>query len=371
MNRGGSFEDSWETCRAVASVSHMRCCIPETLVQVRACLLTAVSQELNGQITAETVNLTAQCSLAGLSESPLLTALRRPDLRVSRAEILFRSPCPHSRCFPDDFPDSLHCALADQASALVAQPGPVNTASLEMFRHCTRRHVLAGLKLVRQRRDLLEAARSSVEMDKIWNELQRDCQALFLTEMLGRLWGGILEARSQSEGADSILRNLARYVLLQHLELRREILHLMNRWLYRGLPAGRGTRFPYRRMERWTDVLLGPLVVRYSLEDYVFDVNRSREYSPEYGTSRRNQESVAGRLPRKLSDRRFFDLLSRTVGGPSTSAGPSGGDDPEHSGNASGRSAVRRTSLFAGASVGRAGVDPLAHGGGVNNIAGA
>jgi len=191
--------------------------------------------------------------------------------------------------------------LADQASALVAQPGPVNTASLEMFRHCTRRHVLAGLKLIRQRRDLLEAARSSVEMDKIWNELQRDCQALFLTEMLGRLWGGILEARSQSEGADSILRNLARYVLLQHLELRREILHLMNRWCTEAYPQVAALDFQYRRMERWTDVLLGPLVVRYSLEDYVFDVNRSREYSPEYGTSRRNQESVAGRLPRKLA----------------------------------------------------------------------
>src|SRR5690606_33057442 len=34
-----------------------------------------------------------------------------------------------------------------------------------------------------------------------------------------------------------------------------------------------------RRMERWTDALLGPLVAEYGIDEFAFDSQRAREFS--------------------------------------------------------------------------------------------
>jgi len=196
--------------------------------------------------------------------------------------------------------------LADQAPALVSHSFPNSAPALELFRDCTRRHVMTGLKLVKHHREELEKLSGGEGSEKVWETLDRDCRALFLTEMLGRLWGGILEGRSRSVGTDPVLSNVARYVLLQHLEMRREILSLMNRWCSEAYPQVAALDFQCRRMERWTDVLLGPLVEKYRLHDFAFDPNRAREYSVGDELQGRNGRNHIGRLPRKLAIEGFL-----------------------------------------------------------------
>lgn len=196
--------------------------------------------------------------------------------------------------------------LAEQAPTLAADTQTPCGTALELFRSCTRRHVTAGLKLVRQSRGELERLEGGAGSERIWKSLHSDCRAMFLTEMLGRLWSGILEARSRRVGSDPLLKNVARYALLQHLELRREILNLMNRWCSEAYPQVADLDFQYRRMERWTDVLLGPLVKQYGLHDYVFDPSRAMEYSLVEDLPGKTSRGSVGRLPRNQAINGFL-----------------------------------------------------------------
>lgn len=210
--------------------------------------------------------------------------------------------------------------LADQAPSLVASSHTPSPAALELFRSCTRRHVISALRMLKEHGANLERLADEDGFDplgesgsgdsgsdateKIWESIQRDCRAMFLTEILGRLWCGVLEARGRKPGSDPLICNVARYVLLQHLELRREILNLMNRWCTEAYPQVAALDFQYRRMERWTDVLLGPLVKRHRLQDFVFDPERAMEYSIDENLP--GKSGVVGRLPRKLAIEGFL-----------------------------------------------------------------
>lgn len=191
--------------------------------------------------------------------------------------------------------------LAERSDYLIEQPHSTSIAALELFRNCTRRHVLAGIRLLRTRSTELERLNCGEKFEQIWDDLQSDCIAMFLTELLGRFWSGILEARSRRESCDPLLKNVARHVLLQHLGLRREILNLMNRWCTAAYPQVAALDFQCRRMERWTDVLLGPMVKRYALQEYVFEPERAIEYAPIEEQSEVYRRIPSARLPRKLA----------------------------------------------------------------------
>jgi len=203
--------------------------------------------------------------------------------------------------------------LAEHAPDIVLSPHVGSSAALELFRSCSRRHALTGMRLLKRHREELEDVAGTPVEEALWEEIQRDCRALFLAEMLGRLWAGIIDARSRMECAETSGRNVARYVLLQHLELRREILNLMNRWCSEAYPQVAALDFQCRRMERWTDVLLGPLVKDYKLQDYVFDADRAMEYSFGNDDRSRSERGIVGKLPRKLAIDGFLQSYGGTL----------------------------------------------------------
>ena len=110
---------------------------------------------------------------------------------------------------------------------------------------------------------------------------------LLVGELLTRIAGAVLTAcdrRQRLQRAEPIARNL----LAVHQKCRADVLRLLLHSTI--LPAdqlGELDRLR-RRVERWTDVLIGPLIAHYGddLADFAFDARRAREFAVDQMSAR-------------------------------------------------------------------------------------
>lgn len=110
---------------------------------------------------------------------------------------------------------------------------------------------------------------------------------LLMGELLTRVAGAVLTAcdrRQRLRRAEPIARN----VLTIHQQCRASVLRLLLHSTC--LPADQLAELDRlrRRVERWTDMLLGPLVAHYGneLADFAFDPRRAREFGEDQSQSR-------------------------------------------------------------------------------------
>jgi hypothetical protein len=133
---------------------------------------------------------------------------------------------------------------------------------------------------VRHWRTILKQWRDSEPSSESWRTLQRTLHAVFTGEVLSRLMATLMDASDLKRG----VRNagpIGRSVFVAHLEIRQSALQL----LVDG-PQISGEQLARldtlrRRAERWADVLIGHLVVRYGVTDYCFDLSRARDFGSE------------------------------------------------------------------------------------------
>ncbi len=102
---------------------------------------------------------------------------------------------------------------------------------------------------------------------------------ILVAELLTRVWSTVLLARDVYHANDEC-QQLARHVFLGQMEARHEVLKMLadpNR-----LPSRETTAIDRlrRRVERWTDVLVGPMVIQYGVTDFAFDVERAKDHGP-------------------------------------------------------------------------------------------
>ncbi len=110
---------------------------------------------------------------------------------------------------------------------------------------------------------------------------------LLIGELLTRVAGAVLTAcdrRQRLRRAEPIARN----VLTVHQQCRASVLRLLLHSTC--LPADQLAELDRlrRRVERWTDVLIGPLVAHYGneLADFAFDPRRARDFGEEQSLAR-------------------------------------------------------------------------------------
>lgn len=113
-----------------------------------------------------------------------------------------------------------------------------------------------------------------------WNGYRTLVEEIFLADVLSRVWGAVLTAydrRRQTSFAEPIAYN----VMTGQMQARQIALRSM-------ISAGSSDAerialidHTRRRAERWTDVLLGHLVLKYDVEEFAFDPERAREFGHE------------------------------------------------------------------------------------------
>ncbi len=118
---------------------------------------------------------------------------------------------------------------------------------------------------------------------------------VLVSEMLTRVWGAVLTARDLRQGTRHA-KPIARSVLAAHQQCRVSVLRLLvNSKVF---PVERLAELDRtrRRVERWTDVLVGPLVARYGeeLADFAFDKRRAHDFGADQSNARFQATSQPG-----------------------------------------------------------------------------
>jgi hypothetical protein len=124
------------------------------------------------------------------------------------------------------------------------------------------------------------AAASPERREIVWRRMQPLLADVLAGELVSRVWGAVLSAGDCALG-QSYGEPIARNVLAQHEAVRNRALQLLLDGS--GLPMDEAASIDLlrRRLERWTDVLVGHLVRRYALSGFAFDLERAREFGEE------------------------------------------------------------------------------------------
>jgi hypothetical protein len=170
--------------------------------------------------------------------------------------------------------------LASHGPVLIEGPGVLSTSALQDYwatSKCRCQRWLAAVKRLAsaEAADPEQRAKSSAEIRPLLEEI-------FLAEMVLRVWTAILYAYDRRRGI-SEAEPIAQNVLVSHLEVRtRALVLLVHSPLLAGEEAVLLNRMR-RRMERWTDLLLGHLHADYDVAELGFDAARVVEFATDLG----------------------------------------------------------------------------------------
>ena len=157
---------------------------------------------------------------------------------------------------------------------VILSPQPVSTEALHGYWKSSRMRLRCWFARLRAMSVSATATRALPPLHV------RECvslgRAILVAELLTRVWSAVLVSRDAQNPAERS-GELARHVFLGQMEARREILLLLtdeDRLPTRQAAALDRLR---RRVERWTDLLLGPLIRGYDVAEFAFDVERAHD----------------------------------------------------------------------------------------------
>ncbi|HVW00545.1 MAG TPA: hypothetical protein VHB77_09400 [Planctomycetaceae bacterium] len=123
------------------------------------------------------------------------------------------------------------------------------------------------------------AWRGRLQSDQTPSGIPEIIAEVFVGEMLTRVWCGILGASGRSQ-LEPTLDRIARIALVEQLDVSRQILRSLIRNSARSpWDFARADKLR-RQVERWTDLLLSPLMDDPGLDDFVFEADRARDFFP-------------------------------------------------------------------------------------------
>lgn len=160
--------------------------------------------------------------------------------------------------------------VAAQASLVIEGTAPIPDGPLWIYWQYSQ-------AVLRRWRGMIEIAARQPE-PTVSQQVLDIAEQLLLTEMLTRVWGTVLTAcdlqRDQRRS-----KQIARSVLETHQQCRNSVLRLLVH--ADSLPIERMAELDRlrRRIERWTDLLIGPYVARFGepLDVFAFDPRRARD----------------------------------------------------------------------------------------------
>lgn len=162
---------------------------------------------------------------------------------------------------------------------LVEGRSPLSPEALDRYGDCSQnrnRNWLAALNELPRRITATPAGLRPL----IWQQSEVTMVDVLAGGMIARVWGAVLTACDRTRRTVTAER-VARTVLAGQLEAQQQVLRLMIDGPYLTLERVSGLDKLRRRIERWTDLLLGHIVKRYALGDFAFDLERALDFGDE------------------------------------------------------------------------------------------
>lgn len=182
----------------------------------------------------------------------------------------------------------LAALISAHSEHLLGRSAPLPSVPLQRFWNSSRKRLDRWLAALEE--FALElGAPPGTPLQSSWDRIEPVIEEVFVTEVVTRVWGAVLTALDRTRGTQE-LEPLARNVLLGHLEARRRALGLMVTGAYVSPADVAQIDRKRRRIERWTDFLLGALVERFGVDDFAFDGERARDFGLEQRTRAASQQ---------------------------------------------------------------------------------
>lgn len=112
---------------------------------------------------------------------------------------------------------------------------------------------------------------------RLWQQAEQLIAEVFVTEILTRVWAATLTA-ADLHRKDIVGGPIARHTLKGHTEARNRAMVLMANTLQVPTVLLSQVDRLRRKSERWSDLLLGHLVLNYQLDEFAFESSRSIEF---------------------------------------------------------------------------------------------
>ncbi len=198
---------------------------------------------------------------------------------------------------------------AFNADTLIAQPSAITAEKCSQYwsqSKCRQNRWMIALKIFEQ----------DVESDDCthdpWPAIEIVVQEIFLSEMLTRVWSAAMVAHDREHNVNE-LTGVAHSVHIGHMEAKNRGMRLLlcenaiNPELFERLNALR------RKVERWTDLLLGQLEDNMAASQFGFQPKRVRDFYQEFSEgSRQDNQTRRFIYAASLAE----DLREMTVGFP-------------------------------------------------------
>jgi hypothetical protein len=176
--------------------------------------------------------------------------------------------------------------LSSNSTHLIEFGEPISDESLQRYWDSSWQRQRTWMKLLSSK--IHEQARSVSQFENLLTVLEE----IFVSEILTRTFTAILIAgdqRLQLTSAEPIARNVYR----GHLQARQHALEiLVNAPQMTTEQCAQVDRLR-RKVERWTDLLLGPLVLRYNVGEFCFSESRAKDFGSEHRTDTKLQTTDA------------------------------------------------------------------------------
>lgn len=154
--------------------------------------------------------------------------------------------------------------------------------------------------------------------DTIWRRVRGELEEIFTAEVITRVWTAIAVAYDARHEA-SELESTARSVLIGHIEVRHRALRLLIDPVAIQPSEAEWLNLLRRRSDRWTDLLIGSLLVRQvgDVSDMACDRQRAEEFADDL---RRDQEMETEYMAWSLMAKSLRAAFKKTKETPSPNA---------------------------------------------------
>lgn len=175
----------------------------------------------------------------------------------------------------------LAALAASHGPTLVHSPGRIPSAAIEQYWTASKTRLERWHRAIKAFISATPGKHDSTN----WTHTRAVLDEIFATEILTRVWTGVLATYDRTRGTDDA-ESVARSVFEGHLELRHRALRLLLE--HPGAPTAEAVaanRFR-RRCERWTDILLGYLLQHGDVKHFAFDPQRAADFADDLAWQR-------------------------------------------------------------------------------------
>lgn len=163
-----------------------------------------------------------------------------------------------------------------RSNFLIESTSAISEQHLHDYWKCSRGRTMDWLKVLD---GLISEADVTPPDDhrRLWKTAEPLIAEVFVTEILTRVWAAVLTA-SDLHRKESVGSPIARNTLKGHTEARNRSLALMAGRLQVSVSEMSQIDRLRRKSERWSDLLIGHLVLNYQLDEFTFECSRSVEF---------------------------------------------------------------------------------------------